>query len=153
MSTFEDPSADTLFAHLASVFESRKPENGGDPEHSYVARLLAEGKAPDAFLKKIGEEAAELVMAAKDLQAAQALVQARQKTAAPPSDASTDTTADASAIAVEHARAALVYEVADVWFHTLVALSHFGLSGADIVHELARREGLSGLAEKAARDD
>ena len=105
-------------ARLAQVIESRKPANGGDPEASYVARLLHKG--PDAFLKKIGEEATEVVMAAKD---------------------------------VEHGgdRAKLVGEVADLWFHCMIALAHFGLKPADVVAELQRREGLSGLEEKALR--
>jgi phosphoribosyl-ATP pyrophosphohydrolase len=100
------------------VIESRKPAHGGDPEKSYVARLLHKG--PDAFLKKIGEEATEVVMAAKD---------------------------------VQHGaeRAKIVYEVADLWFHCLIALAHFGLTPDAVLAELARREGLSGIAEKAAR--
>ena len=57
-------TSDTLM-RLADVIETRKPANGGDPEKSYVARLLQKG--PDAFLKKIGEEATETVMAAKDI--------------------------------------------------------------------------------------
>lgn len=110
-------STDALM-RLAEVLESRKPANGGDPEASYVARLLHKG--PDAFLKKVGEEATEVVMAAKD---------------------------------VDHGAPAskLVYEVADLWFHTMVALAHYGLSPADVVNELAHREGLSGLEEKAMR--
>ena len=108
---------DTL-ARLAAVLESRKPANGGDPEKSYVARLLHKG--PDAFLKKIGEEATEVVMAAKDV----------------------DHGADP---------AKLLYEVADLWFHSMVALAHYGFTPADVVAELARREGLSGLEEKALR--
>ena len=108
---------DTL-QRLAAVIESRKPAHGGDPEKSYVARLLHKG--PDAFLTKIGEEATETVMAAKDI----------------------DHGGDA---------AKLVYEVADLWFHSMIALSHYGLSPADVVNELARREGLSGLEEKALR--
>ena len=110
-------STDALL-RLAEVLESRKPANGGDPETSYVARLLHKG--PDAFLKKVGEEATEVVMAAKD---------------------------------VDHGAPAskLVYEVADLWFHTMVALAHYGLSPADVVNELVRREGLSGLEEKAMR--
>ena len=110
-------STDALM-RLAEVLESRKPANGGDPEASYVARLLHKG--PDAFLKKVGEEATEVVMAAKD---------------------------------VDHGAPAskLVYEVADLWFHTMVALTHYGLSPADVVNELVRREGLSGLEEKAMR--
>ena len=103
---------------LAAVIETRKPANGGDPDKSYVARLLHKG--PDAFLKKIGEEATEVVMAAKDL---------------------------------EHGgdKAKLVGEVADLWFHSMIALAHHGLSPADVVAELVRREGLSGLEEKALR--
>jgi phosphoribosyl-ATP pyrophosphohydrolase len=111
-------STDTL-QRLAAVIDSRKPANGGDPEKSYVARLLHKG--PDAFLKKIGEEAGETMMAAKDLQHGQGTAQA------------------------------LVGEVADLWFHSMIALAHFGLSPADVVAELARREGLSGLEEKALR--
>ena len=111
-------STDTL-DRLAAVIEGRKPAHGGDPEKSYVARLLHKG--PDAFLKKIAEEAGEAVMAAKDL---------------------------------EHGRGeprALVGEVADLWFHSMIALAHFGLGPADVVAELARREGLGGLEEKALR--
>jgi phosphoribosyl-ATP pyrophosphohydrolase len=108
---------DTL-QRLAAVIDSRKPANGGDPEKSYVARLLHKG--PDAFLKKIGEEATETVMAAKDI----------------------DHGGDA---------AKLVYEVADLWFHSMIALSHYGLSPADVIQELARREGISGIEEKALR--
>ncbi|MDE2606202.1 MAG: phosphoribosyl-ATP diphosphatase [Burkholderiales bacterium] len=109
--------ADPL-ARLAEVIESRKPANGGNPEASYVARLLHKG--PDAFLKKIGEEATEVVMAAKD---------------------------------VDHGgdRSKLVGEVADLWFHSMIALAHYGLKPADVIAELQRREGLSGLEEKALR--
>ncbi|MGE5330643.1 MAG: phosphoribosyl-ATP diphosphatase [Nitrospirota bacterium] len=120
MSSSDTPtalSADAL-ARLASVIESRKPAQGGDPEKSYVSRLLHKG--PDAFLKKIGEEATEVVMAAKDV----------------------DHGADP---------AKLVYEVADLWFHTMIALAHYGLSPADVVAELERREGTSGIEEKALR--
>ncbi|WP_101103199.1 phosphoribosyl-ATP diphosphatase [Macromonas bipunctata] len=111
-------TTDTL-NRLAAVLDSRKPANGGDPEKSYVARLLHKG--PDAFLKKVAEEAGEAIMAAKDLQHGHGTPQA------------------------------LVGEVADLWFHSMVALAHFGLSPADVVAELARREGLSGLEEKALR--
>ena len=111
-------STDTL-DRLAAVIESRKPANGGDPEKSYVARLLHKG--PDAFLKKVAEEAGEAVMAAKDLQHGQGEAKA------------------------------LVGEVADLWFHSRIALAHIGLSPVDVVAELARREGLSGLEEKAQR--
>ena len=110
-------SYDSL-ARLAAVIESRKPANGGDPASSYVSRLLHKG--PDSFLKKIGEEATEVVMAAKDV----------------------DHGADKSKI---------VYEVADLWFHTMVALAHYGLTPADVVAELERREGTSGIEEKALR--
>ena len=110
-------SHDSL-ARLAAVIESRKPANGGDPATSYVSRLLHKG--PDSFLKKIGEEATEVVMAAKDV----------------------DHGADKSRI---------VYEVADLWFHTMVALAHYGLTPADVVAELERREGTSGIEEKALR--
>jgi phosphoribosyl-ATP pyrophosphohydrolase len=110
-------SNDSL-ARLAALIETRKPAHGGDPEASYVARLLHKG--PDAFLKKIGEEATEVVMAAKD---------------------------------AEHGgdKARLVGEVADLWFHSMVALAHYGLSPADVIAELERREGMSGLEEKALR--
>lgn len=111
-------SSNDSFARLAAVIESRKPAHGGDPEKSYVARLLHKG--PDAFLKKIGEEATEVVMAAKDV----------------------DHGADKSK---------LVYEVADLWFHTMVALAHYGLAPADVLAELERREGTSGIEEKALR--
>jgi phosphoribosyl-ATP pyrophosphohydrolase len=111
-------SAVDALARLAEVIESRKPANGGNPEASYVARLLHKG--PDAFLKKIGEEATEVVMAAKD------------------ADHGGD-------------RAKLVGEVADLWFHSMIALAHYGLGPADVVSELERREGLSGLEEKAMR--
>ena len=110
-------SQDSL-AHLAAVIESRKVSNGGDPEASYVARLLHKG--PDAFLKKIGEEATEVVMAAKDA----------------------DHGGDVNKV---------VYEVADLWFHSMVALSHYGLTPADVITELERRLGTSGLEEKALR--
>ena len=113
-------STDSL-ARLAAVIESRKVANGGDPEKSYVARLLHKG--PDAFLKKVGEEATEVVMAAKDC----------DRGASP------------------ELKAKLVGEVADLWFHSMIALAHYGLSPADVVAELVRREGLSGLEEKALR--
>jgi len=115
--------ADVL-ARLAAVLESRKPENGGDPEKSYVARLFRKGD--DAILKKIGEEATETVMAAKDARSAGKTGAAADK---------------------------VVYEVADLWFHSMVLLASFGLTPADVVNELARREGLSGLEEKARRPD
>jgi phosphoribosyl-ATP pyrophosphohydrolase len=102
---------------LAAVLESRK---GGDPDKSYVARLF--GKGDDAILKKIGEEATEVIMAAKDV---------RQGSEA----------------------SKLVYEVADLWFHSLVLLAHFELGPEAVIAELERREGLSGLEEKARRPE
>ena len=110
-------SNDSL-ARLAQVIESRKVTNGGDPAKSYVARLLHQG--PDAFLKKIGEEATETVMAAKDVRAG----------------------ADP---------AKLVYECADLWFHSLIMLARFDLTPQQVLDELARREGLSGIEEMANR--
>lgn len=103
---------------LAAVIESRKPANGGDPDKSYVARLFSKGD--DAILKKIGEEATETVMAAKDARAS----------------------GDKSKV---------LYECADLWFHSMVMLAQFDLSPQDVLNELARREGVSGLEEKASR--
>jgi phosphoribosyl-ATP pyrophosphohydrolase len=110
-------SQDAL-ARLAAVIESRKASNGGDANASYVARLLHKG--PDSFLKKIGEEATEVVMAAKD------------------ADHGGDKTK-------------IVYEVADLWFHCMIALAHYDLTPADVIDELQRREGTSGIEEKALR--
>lgn len=101
---------DTL-ARLAAVIDSRR---GGDPDKSYVARLFAKG--PDAILKKVGEEATEVVMAAKDGDALR-----------------------------------LTAEVADLWFHSMIALAQYGLTPADVLAELERREGQSGLEEFALR--
>ena len=103
-------SQDSL-ARLAAVIDARR---GGDPDKSYVARLFSKGT--DAILKKIGEEATEVVMAAKDGD-----------------------------------RTRIVGEVADLWFHTLVALAAYGLGPAAVLAELERREGLSGLEEFALR--
>ncbi len=103
-------NTDTL-TRLAAVIATRR---SADPASSYVARLVAKG--PDAVLKKIGEEATEVVMACKD-----------------------------------GARERIVAEVADLWFHTLIALGEHGLAPADVIAELERREGQSGLEEFAAR--
>lgn len=100
-----------ILDRLADLLEQRK---SADPQSSYVAKLYAKGM--DGILKKIGEEAAETIIAAK--------------------------TGDAKQI---------VYETADLWFHCLVMLANAGLKPQDVLDELARREGLSGLAEKAAR--
>jgi phosphoribosyl-ATP pyrophosphohydrolase len=105
---------------LAAVIESRKLENGGDPAKSYVARLFSKGD--DAILKKIGEEATETVMAAKDAR-------------------------------VSGDNAKVLYECADLWFHSMVMLAQFGLTPQQVLDELARREGLSGLDEKASRTE
>jgi phosphoribosyl-ATP pyrophosphohydrolase len=101
---------DTL-ARLAAVIEQRR---GGDPDKSYVARLFQKG--PDAILKKIGEEATEVVMACKDGHPDK-----------------------------------IVGEVADLWFHSMLALAAHGLTPADVLAELERREGQSGLEEYALR--
>jgi len=103
-------SDDTL-RRLAEVLEQRKQ---AAPDSSYVASLYAKGL--DSILKKIGEEATETVIAAKDGNAEQ-----------------------------------LVYEMADLWFHSLVLLAHQGLGPDQVLNELERRFGLSGLEEKAAR--
>lgn len=98
---------------LAEVLEQRKQ---ADPDSSYVAKLYARGL--DSILKKIGEEATETVMAAKDGQADK-----------------------------------IIYETADLWFHCMVLLAQQGLSPDDVLNELDRRFGLSGLEEKASRKD
>lgn len=113
MTHSKDTTADVL-ARLADTLASRRPDRGGDPATSYTAKLLAKG--PDAFLKKIGEESAELIMASKDGVADR-----------------------------------IVSETADLWYHCLVALTYHGLRPEAVLQELARREGLSGLEEKAAR--
>ena len=105
------PTGDDTLARLAAVIDARR---AGDPDKSYVARLFAKGG--DAVLKKIGEEATEVVIACKD--------------------------GDPEKV---------VAEVADLWFHTMIALAQHGVSPADVLAELERREGLSGLEEFAAR--
>jgi phosphoribosyl-ATP pyrophosphohydrolase len=109
-------SNDTL-ARLAAVIETRK---SADPDTSYVARLFHKGT--DAILKKIGEEATETVMAAKDAR-------------------------------VDGDHSKVLYECADLWFHSLVMLAQFNLTPQQVLDELARREGISGIEEKAARKD
>jgi phosphoribosyl-ATP pyrophosphohydrolase len=100
-----------ILNRLAELLEQRK---SADPQTSYVAKLYANGM--DSILKKVGEEAAETIIAAKNGDN-------------------------------EH----LIYETADLWFHTLVMLAQAGLKPQDVLDELARREGLSGIAEKASR--
>jgi phosphoribosyl-ATP pyrophosphohydrolase len=103
--------SETVLKQLADVIDSRK---GGDPAVSYVARLFARGE--DAILKKIGEEATEAIMAAKD-----------------------------------GVPERIVGETADLWFHCMVMLSHYGLRPEGVLAELARRAGTSGIEEKALR--
>jgi phosphoribosyl-ATP pyrophosphohydrolase len=105
------PMCDDVLQRLTATIASRR---GADPATSYVATLFAKGE--DAMIKKIGEEATEAVMAAKDGD-----------------------------------RLRLTAEIADLWFHCLVVLVKHGLGPADVCAELARREGASGLEEKAAR--
>jgi phosphoribosyl-ATP pyrophosphohydrolase len=100
-----------VLARLAGVIESRRT---GDPAQSYVARLFDKGG--DAILKKIGEEATEVVMACKDGEPTR-----------------------------------IVGEMADLWFHSMIALAAHGLAPADVLAELERREGTSGLEEFALR--
>jgi len=103
--------SDDVLRQLAEVLEQRKT---ADADSSYVAGLYHKGL--DTILKKIGEEAAETIIAAKNGDSQQ-----------------------------------IIYETADLWFHSLVLLAHQGLSPTDILAELQRRFGLSGLEEKAAR--
>ena len=102
-----------ILDRLADVLESRK---GGDPQGSYVSRLFSRGE--DAILKKIGEEATEAVIAAKDGD-----------------------------------RLRIVGETADLWFHCLIMLAHYGLRPSDVLMELRRRECISGIDEKSSRAD
>jgi len=111
MAAADATDLDRVLDAVAATIESRKDV---DPQGSYVASLFARGE--DAILKKVGEEATEVVMAGKD--------------------------ADPSRI---------VHEVADLWFHCLVLLARHGLGPREVLAELARRIGRSGLAEKAAR--
>ncbi len=104
---------DSVLNQLAEVLESRKQ---AEPDSSYVAKLYAKGL--DSILKKIGEEATETAMAAKDGE-----------------------------------KDKIVYEIADLWFHTLVLLAQQNLHPDDVLNELARRFGMSGLVEKANRTD
>ncbi len=100
-----------ILQRLTETLAARKT---AAPESSYVARLFSKGE--DAILKKVGEEATEVILASK-----------------------------------EGDKSHLVYEIADLWFHCMVLLSHHQLSAENVLDELARREGLSGLAEKQSR--
>ena len=109
-----------VLEELTRILEERR---NADPDSSYVAGLHAKGL--NKILEKVGEEATETILAAKDSQAGEA--------------------GDASQ--------AVVRETADLWFHSLVMLSHLDLSAADVLAELERRFGTSGLVEKAARNN
>ena len=100
-----------ILQRLTETLEARKHAS---PDSSYVAKLFSKGE--DAILKKIGEEATEVILASK-----------------------------------EGDKAHLVYEAADLWFHSMVLLAHHGLTADDVLNELARREGLSGIVEKNSR--
>jgi phosphoribosyl-ATP pyrophosphohydrolase len=102
-----------ILSELADVLEARKDSAPGD---SYVASLYHKGL--DSILKKIGEEATETVMAAKD--------------------------GDADKI---------IYETADLWFHSMVLLAQQGLRPEQVLDELGRRFGISGHTEKASRQE
>ena len=121
----QKPNLDSILAHLANVVDDRRADLASgkiDAGSSYIAQLFTKGD--DAILKKIGEEATETVMAAKDSRMNQLDPKSQQL---------------------------LVGEMADLWFHCLVALSRFNLRPEDVLAELKRREGTSGITEKASR--
>ena len=126
MNNAQNPNnLDSALAHLADVVDQRRDAfkaGQSDPKTSYTALLFSKGD--DGILKKIGEEATEAVMAAKD---------ARYSNLAP------------------EQKNLLVGEMADLWFHCLIALSQFELRPEDVVMELNRRLGISGIEEKAVR--
>ena len=107
----QEKTSPDILQRLTETLEARKQAS---PDSSYVAKLFSRGE--DAILKKIGEEATELILASK-----------------------------------QGDRSHLVYETADLWFHCMVLLAQHGVSAADVLNELARREGLSGIAEKDSR--
>ena len=100
-----------VLQRLTETLHARKQAS---PETSYVAKLFSKGE--DAILKKVGEEATEVILASKGGD-----------------------------------KSHLVYETADLWFHCMIMLAHHGLTANDVLDELARREGLSGIAEKNSR--
>ena len=104
--------SDDILLRLMAVVESRK---GAEPESSYVAGLYHKGL--DSILKKIGEESAETIIAAKSGDPKQ-----------------------------------IIHETADLWFHCLVMLAQQNLDARQVLEELERRSGVSGLDEKAARE-
>ena len=99
---------------LQRLTETLMARKNASPETSYVAKLFSKGE--DAILKKVGEEATEVILASK-----------------------------------EGDQSHLIYETADLWFHCMVLLAHHGLCADDVLNELARREGLSGIVEKENR--
>ena len=107
-----------VISEIADVIDSRK---GGDPKVSYVAKLFS--KAPDAALKKVGEEAVYVAFGYDEAMVYGEFIEAR------------------------------VYETADLWFHSMVVLSQAGIRPEEVLQELARREGTSGLVEKANRKE
>ena len=113
-----------ILKQLTDLLEQRK---NAEPDTSYVAQLNAEGI--NKILEKVGEESTEMIIAAKDYALTQQSANANDSTA----------------------RAALISETADLWFHTLVMLSHLDSNADDVIEELGRRFGISGLDEKAAR--
>ena len=112
-----------VIKHLADTIAARKElvREDKNTETSYVATLFKKGD--EAILKKIGEEAAETIMAAKDLR-------------------------NTNSNAVPQA---LINEIADLWFHSIVLLAQFDCRPEDVMTELKRREGVSGVVEKASR--
>ena len=100
-----------ILKKLTETIEARRLAS---PDSSYVAKLFAKGE--DAILKKVGEEATEVILASKSAQ-----------------------------------REQIVYETADLWFHCMVMLAFHGLKADDVLNELARRDGLSGIEEKNRR--
>lgn len=117
MSFTNDLSGTDILAELSRILEERK--KAGDDNKSYVASLHQKGL--NKILEKVGEEAVETVLAAKD----------------------------AKASGDNHD---VIYETADLWFHSLVMLSHLGEDASAVLNELARRFDMSGLAEKASRN-
>ena len=119
----QDNELSQVIQQLADTVLSRKEsvQDGKNTENSYVASLFKKGD--DAILKKIGEEAAETIMAAKDLRNAN----------------------------TNHNPQALINEIADLWFHSIVLLAQFNCRPEDVISELKRREGIRGIAEKASR--
>ena len=104
-----------ILSALGDILDERK---GASADSSYVASLYAKGL--NKILEKVGEEATETILAAKDA----------------------ETSGDNSDV---------IYETADLWFHSLVALAHLGERPEAVINELARRFDMSGLEEKASR--